>query len=93
MAILTIAVGKDIMLLRPDYLFKPIFRALGPYLAVVTLLVAACILEMQTKPFTGVNLAVDAATLVLDLATQVIAILAMRAIGLFYRHYNCHFHW
>jgi hypothetical protein len=93
MAILTIAVGKDIMLLRPDCLFKPIFRAPGPYLVVVTLFVAACILEMQTRPFTGVNLAINAATLVLDLVVQVIAILAMRAIGLFYRHYSCYLAW
>ncbi len=93
MAILTVAVGKDITRLRPDYLFRPIFKAPGPYLAVVLLLVAAGILEMQTRPFTGVNLAVDAATLVLDMATQVIAILAMRAIGLFYRHYSCYFAW
>jgi len=92
-AILTVAVGKDITLLRPDYLFKPVFRALGPYLMVVTLLVAAGIIEMQTRPFTGVNLAADVVHLVLDLITQVIAILAMRAIGLFYRHYSCHFAW
>jgi len=90
---LTVAVGKDITLLRPDYLFKPVFRALGPYLMVVTLLVAAGIVEMQTRPFTGVNLAADVVHLVLDLITQVIAILAMRAIGLFYRHYSCHFAW
>jgi hypothetical protein len=30
---------------------------------------------------------------VLDLIAQVIAILAMRAIGLFYRHYSCYFAW
>ncbi len=92
-AILTVAVGKDITLLRPDYLFKPVFRALKPYLTVVTLLVIAGIVEMQTRPFTGVNLAIDAVHLVLDLITQVIAILAMRAIGLFYRHYSCYLAW
>jgi hypothetical protein len=92
-AILTVAVGKNITLLRPDYLFKPVARAFGPYLVVVTLLVATGIIEMQTRPFTGVNLAADAAHLVLDLVAQVIAIIAMRAIGLFYRHYGCHFAW
>jgi hypothetical protein len=93
MAILTVAVSKDIMLLRPDYLFKPIFKAPGSYLVVVVLLVAAGIIEMQTRPFTGINFVLDAVNLVLDLATQVIAIIAMRAIGLFYRHYSCHFAW
>jgi hypothetical protein len=92
-AILTVAVGKDITLLRPGYLFKPVFRAFGPYLVVVTLLVATGIIEMQTRPFIGVNLAADAAHLVLDLIAQVIAIIAMRAIGLFYRHYSCYFAW
>jgi hypothetical protein len=90
---LTVAVGKDITLLRPDYLFKPVARAFGPYLVVVTLLVATGIIEMQTRSFTGINLAADAAHLVLDLVAQVIAILAMRAIGLFYRHYSCYFAW
>jgi hypothetical protein len=92
-AILTVAVGKDITLLRPGYLFKPVFRAFGPYLVVVTLLVAAGIIEMQTRSFTGINLAMDTVHLVLDLAAQVIAIIAMRAIGLFYRHYSCYFAW
>jgi hypothetical protein len=92
-AILTVAVGKDITLLRPDYLFKPVARAFGPYLVVVTLLVATGIIEMQTRSFTGINLAADAVHLVLDLIAQVIAILAMRAIGLFYRHYSCYFAW
>jgi len=92
-AILTVAVGKDITLLRPDYLFKPVARAFGPYLVVVTLLVATGIIEMQTRPFTGVNLAMDTVHLVLDLAAQVIAIIAMRAIGLFYRHYSCYLAW
>ncbi|OHB61208.1 MAG: hypothetical protein A2167_05220 [Planctomycetes bacterium RBG_13_46_10] len=93
MAILTIAVGKDITLLRPDYLFKPVARAFGPYLVVVTLLVSVGVTEMQTKSFTGTNLAIDAFYLLLDIAIQIIAIFAMRAIGLFYRHYSCYFAW
>ena len=92
-AILTVAVGRDITLLRPDYLFKPVFRAPGSCLMVVALLVAAGIIEMQTRPFTGVNLVIDVVHLVLDLIVQVIAIIAMRAIGLFYRHYSCYFRW
>jgi hypothetical protein len=93
MAILTVAVGKDIMLLRPDYVFKPIFRKPVPYMAAVLLLIAAGITEMQTRPFTGANLVIDVVYLFLDLTVQVITIVAMRAIGLFYRHYSCHFAW
>jgi len=92
-AILTIAVGKDITLLRPDYIFKPVFRKPGPYMVAMLLLAVAGIVEMQTRPFTGLNLTADVIHLVLDLIVQVIAILAMRSIGLFYRHYSCYFRW
>ncbi len=93
MAILTIAVGRDITLLRPDYVFKPVFRKPGPYSVSVLLLATAAIIEMQTRSFTGINLTVDVVYLMLDLSAQVIAIISMRAIGLFYRHYSCHFAW
>jgi len=29
----------------------------------------------------------------MNLGLQVVAIIAMRAIGLFYRHYTCYFQW
>jgi len=92
-AILTIAVGKDITLLRPDYIFAPVRKALAPYLVVVVLLVAAAFIEIQTRPFMGENLAVDAGYMALELVVQVIALIAMRSIGLFYRHYSCYFRW
>ncbi len=94
MAILTIAVGKDLTLLRPDYFLIPIFRAPAPYIVVVALLVAFGVLEMQTAQFeSGIPLAITAGRLTLNLAVQVIAIIAMRSIGLFYRHYSCHLKW
>ncbi|MHC4748223.1 MAG: hypothetical protein ACYS18_13050 [Planctomycetota bacterium] len=31
--------------------------------------------------------------LAVNLAVQLLAIIAMRSIGLFYRHYNCHLKW
>lgn len=94
MAILTTAVGKDITLLRPDYIFAPVFRAFIPYLIVVALLAAAAVLEMQTSQYEGeIPLVIIAGRLTLNLAVQIIAIIAMRSIGLFYRHYNCHLRW
>lgn len=96
MAVLTIAVGKDATLLRPDYILAPIFRAFIPYIVVVVLLVAACVLEMQTKQFTGLaeeTLFSAAGELTVNLAVQALAIIAMRSIGLFYRHYNCYLRW
>jgi len=92
-AILATAVGKDITLLRPDYLLAPVFRAFGPYVTIILLLAAMCFLQMHTSQYTGAGLMTTACHLAVNLAVQVIAIFAMRAIGLFYRHYACYFTW
>jgi len=93
-AILTVAVGKDITMLRPDYLVPPVFKAFGPYLVVVAILVTASIVEMQTRPLdTSASTLTNMAHLALNLIVQILAITAMHAIGLFYRHYNQHFRW
>ena len=95
-AILTVAIGKDLTMLRPDYLLIPVFSALKPYLVVAALLITVGALEMLTKQFNPS----DKATLLsitgylfLNLAIQAIAIIAMRAIGLFYRHYSSYLPW
>jgi hypothetical protein len=94
MAILTVAVGRDFSLLRPDYFLVPIFRAFKPYIIVVALLVVFGAIEMQTAQYEReIPPAIIAARLALNLALQVIAIIAMRSIGLFYRHYSCHLPW
>jgi len=92
-AILTVAVGRDISLLGPIQLLKPIRRAFAPYLVVAGLLLAFCITESFTMHFTAAPVAVTVGHLMLNLLVQLIAIFAMRAIGLFYRHYNCHLAW
>jgi len=101
-AILTLAVGQDFALLRPDYLLAPIFRAFFPYLTVVLLLIATCLLEMHTIQYTGKSPTFDAPHLSptdaaqhlsVNLLVQVLAILSMRAIGLLYRHYGGYFKW
>ena len=92
--ILTIAIGKELVLLRPDYLLAPIVKAFIPYLLVALLLIAAGILQMQTSQFDIDDPAgYTAAKLSFNLLVQVVAIIAMRSIGLFYRHYNCHLKW
>jgi hypothetical protein len=93
MAVLTTAVGKDITLLRPDYILAPVVRAPIPYLTLVALLAATCILEMQTTQYDGLSHLITAGNLAINLAVQIIAIITMRSIGLFYRHYSCHFPW
>ncbi|MFH1883172.1 MAG: hypothetical protein ABIL62_10725 [Planctomycetota bacterium] len=92
-AILTTAIGKDITLFRPDYLLRPIFRAFVPYVVTVLLLIAAALLETQTTQYTGAGLLTTAGHLAMNFAVQLIAIIAMRSIGLFYRHYSCHLAW
>ena len=92
-AILTTAVGKDFTLLRPDYLLAPVCRAFVPYLITGALLAATCLVEMHTTQYTGADVAVTAQYLVINLLVQVLAIIAMRSIGLLYRHYGCYFRW
>jgi len=98
MAMLTVAIGKDLTMLRPDYILIPVFRAFKPYLVVAALLItySVLVLEMQTKQFAGFAKETFLSTtgnLFFNLALQVIAIITMRSIGLFYRHYTCHLPW
>jgi hypothetical protein len=92
-AILTTAIGKDITLFRPDYLLAPVFKAFVAYVVTVLLLIAAALLETQTNQYTSAGLLTTAGHLAMNFAVQLIAIIAMRSIGLFYRHYSCHLAW
>jgi hypothetical protein len=92
-AILTTAVGKDLTLLRPDYLLIPMARAFVPYVTAVSLLAATCLLQTQAVQYTAAGTITTVMHLSLNLAVQVLALIAMRAIGLFYRHYGCYFKW
>ena len=96
MAILTTALGRDITLLRPDYILTPIIKAFFPYLVTVVLLVIAVVIELNTRQFAGVEEETffsTAGKLAVNLAVQLFAVIAMRSIGLFYRHYTCYFRW
>jgi len=95
-AILTVAIGKDLTMLRPDYILIPVFKAFKPYLVVAALLITFGALEMQTKQFNPSakeSFLIITGHLFLKLVIQVIAIITMRAIGLFYRHYSDHLPW
>ncbi len=92
-AILSAAVGKDLMLLRPDYFLITISRAFSPYLVTAVLLGAAAVLQMRASQYSGQSAAVTTGHLLLNLAVQVIALIAMRSIGLFFRHYSCLLPW
>lgn len=92
-AILSAAVGKDLMLLRPDYFVITISRAFRPYLVTALLLGAAAVVQLFAKQYSGQSQAVAVGYLLLNLAVQVIALVAMRSIGLFFRHYSCILPW
>jgi len=96
-AILTFSVGGEIsMIFRPDYLFKPIANAFWPYLMVAGLFVLVWELQLRTVGY-GQLLGRGSLTIGLhlfaNLAVQALFLVSMRSIGLFYRHYNCHFTW
>ena len=93
MAILTAAIGRDLTMLRPDYFLVPIIRAFGPYLVLVAWLGSAAGLQRYASQYAGQNPAAAAGLLLLNLAVQVLVLIAMRSIGLFYRHYSCHLPW
>jgi hypothetical protein len=92
MAILVAAVLEDLPeLLRFDRLFIPVVRAFIPYLVVVGILAAACFIENKAERYATPSILQNTGILAMNLAVQVVAIIAMRSIGLFYRHYACYF--
>ena len=97
MAILTFSVGRDFgMVFRPDYVLRPIVKAPGPYLAVFGLFALAWELQLRTVGYDQIadrGNFIIALHLLANLAVQAVAIMAMRSIGLFYRHYSCHLPW
>jgi hypothetical protein len=91
-AILVAAVLEDLPeLFRIDRLIIPVIRAIIPYMIVVGLLAAACFIETNTKQYASLSILNTAGNLAANLAEQVVAIISMRSIGLFYRHYGCYF--
>jgi hypothetical protein len=94
-AILTAAVIEDLPeLFRLDRLIAPVFRALVPYMVTVGLLAAVCFIETAVsryKPQPKDSWLLTAGKLAMNLGEQVVAIVAMRSIGLFYRHFGCYF--
>ncbi|MGD0572065.1 MAG: hypothetical protein ABSB11_03500 [Sedimentisphaerales bacterium] len=92
MAILVVAALEDLPeLLRFDRLLVPVIRAFIPYLVVVGLLAAVCFIENKAEQDATPSMLQNAGILAKNLAAQVVAIIAMRSIGLFYRHYDCYF--
>ncbi len=89
MAVMNVAIGKDLLLLRPDYLIKQVVRGFKPYLVIYFFLSAAVCMQIftiQYIPHSGITFA-------LNIISQLMLIFAIRAIGLYYRHYSCYAIW
>ena len=96
-AILTTSVVGDITsLFKPSHLFRPVVRAFWPYVTVAILFTLTCQLALTTINYgkiIGANRLLIGLHLLANLAVQILAIITMRSIGLFYRHYACYFKW
>ncbi|MBN2183446.1 MAG: hypothetical protein JW715_16160 [Sedimentisphaerales bacterium] len=96
-AILTVSVTRSLTaLFQPEYILKPVAKAFWPYLVTVALFVAAWQLQLTTIGYgrlIGSSRQVIGLHLGANLAVQALALIAMRSLGLFYRHYACNFPW
>ncbi|MCD4831878.1 MAG: hypothetical protein K8R02_08780 [Anaerohalosphaeraceae bacterium] len=97
MAIVSVAISRDLgQLLNLDNYYTPIKKALRAYLLMAGIFIFAAHLSYYLPEYGKLA---DKGSLfiffglILRLAGQIIMLFAMRAIGLFHRHYNCYFNW
>jgi hypothetical protein len=96
-AILTISVVGDITsIFYPSHILKPVIKAFWPYTIVAGLFILFCQLELinvEYEKLIGRGKFIIGLHLSVNIAIQILAIITMRSIGLFYRHYGCYFKW
>ncbi len=95
--LLTFGVNRDVgIMARLDQMIWPAIKALRPFLLLALSFVVVWNLQMLTRDYDDPG---DGGTVGLSLrlasqwAVQVLAVMVMRAIGVFYRHYACYFAW
>jgi len=97
MVILTLSTGPQLwMVFRFDYLWVSIVKAFRPYAVTAGLVVLAGVLQWLTVGYsqlTAESKTVVSLHLAANFGSQIVVIIAMRAIGLFCRHYSCYFPW
>ncbi len=97
MILLTISSADQLwMVFRPDYIVVPIYKAFRPYLACAGLVGIAVLMQLATIEYGALEHArwwIVAAHLLFNILAVIVAVLAMRSVGLFYRHYSCYFGW
>jgi hypothetical protein len=95
--LLTFGVNRDVgIMARFDQMIGPAIKAFRPYLLVALAFLVVWNLQMLTRDYADLRDA-DTGVVVLhlagQLAIQVLVIMVMRALGVFYRHYACYFAW
>ncbi len=97
MILLTISSADQLwMVFRPDYIVVPIYKAFRPYLICAGLVGIAVLMQLATIEYGALEHArwwIIAAHLLFNILAVMVAVLAMRSVGLFYRHYSCYFGW
>jgi hypothetical protein len=98
MVVLSVSICKDLLAaIRPDSIFAPIISAPKPYLVTAGIVMAAAAIQWITFGHYGVkwgqSMYLTGWLLVTDIASALFMTIAMRTIGLFYRHYNCYLRW
>lgn len=94
----TISIGRDFwMLIRLDYLCRPILKAFLPYLVVAGFILLAGVILYNNKDFYPEMLnrgyLYVAMHFCYNIIGQTIALAGARSAGLFYRHYSCYLRW
>jgi hypothetical protein len=97
MAVLIFSTAPEVlMVFRQDYIYKPITKAFWPYVLIAGMFLLTWELELRTIGYgslIGRGYFIVGLHLLANLAVQALAIVVMRSIGLFYRHYGCYFPW
>ena len=92
MAVLIFSTAPEVlMVFRQDYIYKPIAKAFRPYLLVAGLFLLVWELQLRIVGYgklIGSDYFVIGLHLLANLTVQALAIVTMRSIGLFYRHYS-----
>ncbi len=94
MAVLLVSISRDIQtLFVPKHFIVPIKKAFRHYFVLAVIIYVVCQLQARSNNFGDVkklSILIVALNLVFALTIQVLAVFAMRATGLFYRHFACY---
>ena len=97
MLLLAVSSAKEMwMALRPDFIVVPVLKAFGPYVVCAVLMAIAGILQVLALRYDAMqepSKLVIAGQLAFNFVAVIAGIVAMRSVGLFFRHYECYFPW